>query len=189
MSAAKGWSIIVAVLITLAGVFYFLQNITTGSASEFVIGTTTQQSAPAPAAPAREVPSGMKEYRSDQYHFSVLYPAELPSSESHDRGDAMTVSFQGQEGSTGFQIYVAPINGDKITADRFVLDEPSGVRREPKDIDIDGVPGISFYGFDAHVGETAEVWFIKDGFLYEVTTYKELASWLSDIMQSWQFTQ
>jgi hypothetical protein len=33
-----------------------------------------------------------------------------------------------------------------------------------------------------------EIWFIHDGFLYEVTTYKELDSWLATIMQTWQFT-
>jgi hypothetical protein len=31
------------------------------------------------------------------------------------------------------------------------------------------------------------VWFIKGGFLYEITTYKEFDAWLAQIMQSWQF--
>jgi hypothetical protein len=29
-----------------------------------------------------------------------------------------------------------------------------------------------------------EVWFIHDHFLFEVTTYKELSGWLTDIMQT-----
>jgi hypothetical protein len=33
-----------------------------------------------------------------------------------------------------------------------------------------------------------EIWFIHGGFLYEVTTYKQLDSWLTPIMQTWQFT-
>jgi hypothetical protein len=38
------------------------------------------------------------------------------------------------------------------------------------------------------MGDTREVWFIHGGFLYEVTTYKQLDSWLAPIMQTWQFT-
>jgi hypothetical protein len=34
---------------------------------------------------------------------------------------------------------------------------------------------------------TGEVWFIHNHFLFEVTMYKELDSWLSDIMKSWRF--
>jgi hypothetical protein len=30
--------------------------------------------------------------------------------------------------------------------------------------------------------------FIHGGFLYEVTTYKQLDSWLATILQTWQFT-
>jgi hypothetical protein len=33
----------------------------------------------------------------------------------------------------------------------------------------------------------ARFWFIKGGFLYEVTTYNELDSWLQPILQSWHF--
>ena len=32
-----------------------------------------------------------------------------------------------------------------------------------------------------------EVWFIHGGYLYEVTTYKELDTWLGSIMQTWKF--
>jgi hypothetical protein len=37
------------------------------------------------------------------------------------------------------------------------------------------------------MGDTREVWFIKGGFLYEVTTYKQLDTWLAQILQTWQF--
>ena len=37
------------------------------------------------------------------------------------------------------------------------------------------------------MGDAREVWFIKNGFLYEVTTYKELDAWLASIMQTWKF--
>jgi hypothetical protein len=44
-----------------------------------------------------------------------------------------------------------------------------------------------FFSQNPVMGETREVWFIKDGYLYEVTTYRELDSWLSQIMATWQW--
>ena len=47
---------------------------------------------------------------------------------------------------------------------------------------VDGVQAVRFHGQDAQIGDTYEVWFIKDGFLYEVTTYKQLEPWLDQIL-------
>ena len=59
--------------------------------------------------------------------------------------------------------------------------------KEPVDFTLDGASARSFYGYDTVIGDTREIWFIKDGFLYEVTTYKALDSWLASIMQHWKF--
>lgn len=40
---------------------------------------------------------------------------------------------------------------------------------------------------DAVLGDTREVWFIRNGYLYEVTTLKPLEGWLQDIVQTWKF--
>ena len=77
-------------------------------------------------------------------------------------------------GEPGFQISVAPINGTKITPERFNMDEPSGIKLEPHDTVIDGASGIAFFGFDARVGQTREIWFIHNHFLFEVMTYTRL---------------
>jgi hypothetical protein len=50
------------------------------------------------------------------------------------------------------------------------------------------VPATAFYGSNSAMGDTREIWFIRGGFLYEVTTYKELDTWLATIMLTWQFT-
>ena len=44
------------------------------------------------------------------------------------------------------------------------------------------------YGSNSVMGDTREIWFIHAGLLYEVTTYKQLDSWLVPILQTWQFT-
>jgi len=42
--------------------------------------------------------------------------------------------------------------------------------KERHDITIDGVPAITFLGFTAGVGQTREIWFIHNHFIFEVTT-------------------
>ena len=69
---------------------------------------------------------------------------------------------------------------------RFKQDEPSGVRNDLQDVSIDGAIGASFYSTTATLGDTAEIWFIHGGYLYEVTTLKPLASWLSTILSTWR---
>jgi hypothetical protein len=131
--------------------------------------------------------AGHKEYRNEHCGFSVYYPSKISPQELPDRDDQLTVLFQGAAGQPRFEIYIAPVNDTKITPERFKLDEPSGIIREQRDTMIDGVPATTFVGFTAGVGQTREIWFIHDHFIFEVMTYKELDSLLSDIMQTWRF--
>jgi hypothetical protein len=99
----------------------------------------------------------------------------------------LTVAFQAKAGEEGFQLYIAPIIGTKITEERFMMDEPSGVRNDQTETSVDGAQALAFHGFDAVMGQTYEVWFIKGDFLYEVSTYKELEPGLNEIMSIWRF--
>jgi hypothetical protein len=194
MKPFVGWTIIIFFLAVIVGGFLLLKQNTSGAASEFSLATTTLPSASnvdhvdrIPSISDRQVPHGNKEYKNNDYHFSVFYPADLPADESHERGYAMTVAFQAKAGEEGFQIYVAPINGTQITEERFLLDEPSGVRKDPVNMSVDGAQAVAFHGFDAKMGQTYEVWFIHNHFLYEISTYKELEGSLNEIMATWRF--
>ena len=48
----------------------------------------------------------------------------------------LTVAFQAKTGEEGFQIYVAPIIGTKITEERFMMGEPSGVRNDQTETSV-----------------------------------------------------
>ena len=189
-----GWLVILAFSSALLGSFYAIHNATIGTPLDITLATTTASSVaaaavavPMAAEPPPSVPEGYKEYRSDDHHFSVYYPGDIPPQESHDPGFALTVEFQKGDGDPGFQIYVAPIAGSTITKERFLMDEPSGVRKDEKEASVDGAPGIAFHGFDPRIGQTYEVWFIKDNLLYELVTYKQLEPWLNDILSTWRF--
>lgn len=141
----------------------------------------------APADNGRTPPSGYKEYKNGAYHISLFYPQELKVKEYRGAAGSMTISFQSTSPVEGFQIFALPYLEPQITPERFKRDEPSGTMDSPQNVTIDGAPATSFYSTDPSLGATAEIWFIHDDFLYEVTTLRPLASWLSGIMQSWEF--
>ena len=138
-------------------------------------------------APPRTAPAGSKEYRNTQYRFSFFYPDDLTQSSYDEGGGATTVVFQNPGEALGFQIFIVPYTNAQITTQRFQEDEPSGVRDSVSATAIDGVQAVSFYGSSPSLGDTAEIWFIHNGYLFEVTTLKTSASWLSSIMATWQF--
>ena len=76
---------------------------------------------------------------------------------------------------------------EPVAAEQFKTDDPSGVMKDAQDITIDGTPAKSFFGYNDQMGDTREVWFIHGGYLYEVTTYKPLDTWLTPILQTWKF--
>jgi hypothetical protein len=188
MKPFTDWIIVILSCTALIGGFFSLKQITSGAGAEFALGnsTTSPQAAHVESLPSRQLLPGVKEYRSNDYHFSLKYPGDITPRESHDRGYGMTVAFQNSAGEQGFEIYVTPINGTKITDERFLMDEPSGVRKDQTETSVDGAQALAFHGFDAAMGQTYEVWFIHGPFLYEVSTYKELEPGLIEILSTWR---
>jgi len=174
-----------AILIFILFCFYLYQNNQKNIISSLNSVTATDIDIGIP--PLRIPPTGFKEYRHLTYHFSFFYPDDLLVKEFKELGTAITITFQDSKGEKGFQIFVVPYGESQITEQRFKMDVPSGIRQEVVDVMIGEIRGIMFFSQNVAIGETREVWFIKGGFLYEVTTYKELDSWLSEIMQTWKF--
>lgn len=138
------------------------------------------------AAP-RAAPAGAREYRSEAYHISLFYPDSL-SVKGYDEGKgAATITFQDIKTAQGFQIFVVPYSSAQISRARFVQDVPSGTMNSPLNVEVGGVAATSFYSANQLLGETAEVWFLRGGLLYEVTAPKAQAAWLSGILNTWRF--
>ena len=58
-----------------------------------------------------------------------------------------------------------------------MMDEPSGVRNDQTETSVDGAQALAFHGFDAVMGQTYEVGFIKGDFLYEVSYMQRARTW------------
>ena len=162
-------------------------NTTIEVAPGFAPAASTTSVAAGPLLPPRTPPAGFKEYRNTMYRFALLYPANLSVQEFDEGGGARTIIFQNEQVAQGFQIFVVPYSATQVSTQRFKADQPSGVIEEPHNIAIDGAFATIFFGKDALLGETREVWFIHAGYLFEVTTPKVLDDWLGTIMQTWIF--
>lgn len=140
-----------------------------------------------PLAPPRKAPTGYREYRNEQYRFAFFAPQDLSTQAYDEGGGAATYTFQNVQTAQGFQIFAVPYGGTQVSQERFRKDVPSGVMRAPQDVSIDGATATAFFSADSLLGDTAEVWFIHGGYLFEVTAPKSEAAWLSEIMATWKW--
>lgn len=140
-----------------------------------------------PLKPARMPPAGQTEYRNERYRFALFYPSNLSVKSFDEGGGASTIALQDVKQAEGFQIFAVPYKETQVSDERFRRDVPSGIRESPLEITIGGAAATSFYSTNALLGDTAEIWFIHGGYLFEVTAPKSQAAWLSDVMKTWQF--
>ena len=191
------------VLIALVGAGFYFLNGTQEDGSDLMgfkevsvqgaeladAATTTDAQKPlAETTPeTTQVTADMRGYQNSKFKFGLLYPQNMSVHEYTERDGAMSVTFNNDATNESFQIYVTPFSGTQITTERFRLDEPSGVYLQPTDILVDNTRATMFFSRNTIMGDTREVWFIHDGFLYEVTTYKELDAWLGGLMKTWKF--
>jgi hypothetical protein len=151
------------------------------------VNDTRAASVAVPLSPARTPPSGAKDYRNERYRFELFYPPNLSVNEFDEGKGAMTITFQNPVDAQGFQIFIMPYGERQVSTARFKQDVPSGVAKEVMNIQIDGAQGTAFKSKDSFLGDTREVWFIHNGYLFELTTPLSLDSWLSSIMTTWKF--
>ena len=159
----------------------------------FVPASRPNENIPAPASAPVVIksaallpPAGMREYKSILFRFSLFYPNDLLVTE-YGEGSGTTIAFENAADSKSFQIFIVPYKENQISSERFKMDVPSGVMEYPVDIMLSGARATMFYSKNDAMGETREVWFIKNGFLYEVMTFARLDTWLALILATWRF--
>lgn len=151
--------------------------------------TTTPNLAKLIADASDVPPAGYVKYVNTKYGFSYYHSPEATVKEYDEGGGAMTIVQENVKNARGLQIFIVPYTKKQITDARFHLDEPSGVRYNIESTDIGkiNVPAVTFSSYDDFLGETREVWFIHNNYLFEVTTFKGYGDWFGPIMQSWRF--
>lgn len=127
------------------------------------------------------------EYKNSFQNFTLQYPESLTVKDFDEGEGTHTITFESAIEGEGFQIFLTPYFGDVITSSRMLKDIPNGSFTEPVEIIFgDNIRGIVFFS-RGEIGDMREVWFIHNGYLFEVTTYQEHDTWLAEIMNTWRF--
>ena len=132
-------------------------------------------------------PKNNSEYKNTSQNFTIQYPENLAVKDFDEGEGTHTITFKSADEEESFQIFFTPYFGDAITRSRMLKDIPSGKFTDPVEIIFgDNIRGLVFFS-TSDIGDMREVWFIHKGYLFEVTTYKELDTWLAEIMNTWKF--
>lgn len=137
--------------------------------------------------PARTPPEGHREYRNEKQRFAFFYPTSYEVKVFDEGRGAITVTMQSVKDARGFQVFVVPFGGSVVTDERIKIDLPSGVVNEFAEATLDGVPAGTFFSNDQLLGETRELWALRGGYLFEITTARVLDPWFKEAIKSWQF--
>jgi hypothetical protein len=139
---------------------------------------------------AEPVAKDTARYKNDYYGFAVSYPMELTQKEFPEGGDGMTVAFQKPNEEKGFQIFIIPYAEKQISQERIRADLAGAPMKNLKNIVLPGnIQAVHFESVAPLIGDSIEVWFIHNGYLFEVTTYRALDSWLAGILGTLVFTK
>lgn len=136
------------------------------------------------SAPA---PEGYIEYRNTQYGFSFYHTPQSRVTVYDEGGGAATITLENFAKMRGFQVFIVPYAEPTISDARFKQDVPSGVRKNVEPTTLDGVTAVTFNSEDGLLGATREIWVLRGGYLYEITTFSGVGNWFTPIIQSWRF--
>ncbi|MDP2704971.1 MAG: hypothetical protein Q8O71_01060 [bacterium] len=127
-------------------------------------------------------------YTNEQYDFSFRYPQGLIFEEFEEKNGAHTIVFQKPDDvKTSFQIYITPYEESTITGDRILYDA-SGPVTDLKEENIrEDFLAATFISEAPILGKTREIWWLHGGYLFEVTTYASLDTWIRDIIKTVEF--
>lgn len=129
-------------------------------------------------------------YTNTTYGFSLLYPIDLVKKEFNEGSGAMTVVFQKPNEQQGFQIFIVPYTEKQIQQSRIKEDLHGAPMNNVTTIVLPGnIQAVHFESEAPIIGASTEVWFIHNGYLFEVTAYHALDSWLASILATLQFTK
>lgn len=132
-------------------------------------------------------PNGYVKYQNNKYSFYLYHLPDAKITEIDQGQGAMIVTIENEKKVRGMQIFIVPYWEKTISEKRFKADVPSGMRTNVESTTVGGVEAVTFNSVDASLGATRELWFIRGGYLYEVTTFQDAGDWFAPIMQTWGF--
>ena len=125
--------------------------------------------------------------QNDSASFTVRYPDGYKVFSTAPDESQELYSIENSDGN-GFQIFVTPFDeAGPITADRIWQDMPDAQINEPGEAKLDGADSFVFYGYNEDIGDTFEVWTVRDEKLYQIMGRKTDEQLIVDTLNTWKW--
>jgi hypothetical protein len=142
----------------------------------------------------KQVDQNRNRFYHPEHRFSLVYLSDMKVTNFFE-GFGEQILFQDESGDRWFQIYITSWDeGNNLSVDRILQDLPDLVIDEPQTAILGpkreagvGINVLIFFGYEEGIGDTREVWFVRGGNLYQITTYKRLDSMLVQILSTLEF--
>lgn len=110
----------------------------------------------------------------DRYGFAFLVPVNIEVSSTKMGNASEVLLFTDNVTKEWFQLFITPYGGDSISKESVAKDTGATEVRDTGEVLIgeDQVRAAMFWHEHGQLGEMREIWFIQNGFLYEVTAPK-----------------
>ena len=177
-------SLIITVIIFLtgAGVFWYFQ----GPAQNLEVQ---------PPSSSTPIPSLTQTYTDSAQHFSFNYPEGYSVREVSGDDTSRVLIIENTSTAAlpteagGIQIIITPDYPDpSITVETIHEAIPDMKVENPQSFPVGANSGLAFQSDNsAFGGASREVWFVYNGFLYQISTYAESDELLKKIFETWTF--
>jgi len=133
-----------------------------------------------------------KEFSHPSGSFSFRYPGDMKAEILKEEDSAEVILVQNAKDGKGFQIMISSFDedvGNILTEDRVRQDVSDMLIKDVQSILIgENGSGLAFLSDNENFGKNSrEVWFVFNGFLYQISTYAHLDPVLQAMFSTWQF--
>ena len=131
----------------------------------------------------------LKTYINTGYGFSFDYPSEWEVSYFSDETGKTILAQKADDPQQDVQVYIQPFDEPEtsLTKQRILKDLPGMTIENEKAMTLaSGINALSFSGRDENFGKTREVWFVHNGFLYQITAPSGNQEILEKMINSWK---
>lgn len=190
--------LIILIIIVLGGAIYFFvsnkyrderseEQVSASEASEFqpkgLNFTNTYTLTPSKENSDNNV------YIDLQYNFSFQYPKDFTVTKFQEGENGNTILVQEKESKESFQIFISPFDEPgPLTKERVLQDLPDLIIKNPEQRVLkNGAAALIFFSEEPSLGEIREIWFVYNGYLYQISTYATLDSLVAEILETWKF--
>lgn len=131
------------------------------------------------------------EYKNQALRFSFRFPPNLKVTNFVNEENQKVILAQDTSKGQGFQVTISEFDEGNIdlTEDRIKQDIPDLVIKESQPVLLGSRgKGIAFLSNnDQFNGNSREVWFVYNGYLYQISTYAHLDPLIKAVLATWKF--